>query len=408
MAINCDTGQALLTVDEALERLLFDAKVIDQIESVPTLEALGRILAETQRATFDVPEADNSAMDGFAVRAADVQENSPLPISQRIAAGHLGEVLQPRTAARIFTGALVPEGADTVVMQEHCNFDDSQVVCQQPVSSGVNIRRRGEDIQQGAVLLQKGLYLRPQDLGLAASMGLAELSVYRRLRVATLFTGDELQNPGEPRLSGKIYNSNRFAVIGLLKRLGCEVIDLGNDPDDPVAIADGLQQAAEQADLIVSSGGVSVGEEDYIRRVLESLGELHLWRIAIKPGKPLAYGKIDSVPFIGLPGNPVSTFITFLLYVRPFILKCQGRNDVHPSMLRAKAGFEKKKPSNRREYLRARIAVVDGEPLLEAYKNQGSGVLSSTSWADGLVCIPEGETVEKGQWLDYLSFSAMF
>ncbi len=408
MAINCDTGQALLTVDEALERLLFDAKVIDQIESVPTLEALGRILAETQRATFDVPEADNSAMDGFAVRAADVQENSPLPISQRIAAGHLGEALQPRTAARIFTGALVPEGADTVVMQEHCNFDDSQVVCQQPVSRGVNIRRRGEDIQQGAVLLQKGLYLRPQDLGLAASMGLAELSVYRRLRVATLFTGDELQNPGEPRLSGKIYNSNRFAVIGLLKRLGCEVIDLGNDPDDPVAIADGLQQAAEQADLIVSSGGVSVGEEDYIRRVLESLGELHLWRIAIKPGKPLAYGKIDSVPFIGLPGNPVSTFITFLLYVRPFILKCQGRNDVHPSMLRAKAGFEKKKPSNRREYLRARIAVVDGEPLLEAYKNQGSGVLSSTSWADGLVCIPEGETVEKGQWLDYLSFSAMF
>jgi len=358
----------MLTVEEALQRLLAQAHAITDAESVPTVAAHGRVLAQPVVSAMDVPPMDNSQMAGYALRCADVPAaGTVLRVTQRIAAGHPGGPLEPGTAARIFTGAPVPAGADAIVMQEATTAGAGGVVINEVPGPGAWIRRAGFDVQRGATVLAAGHRLLPQDCGLAASVGVARLTVVRRPRVAVFFTGDELVMPGEPLPPGRIYNSNRFVLRGLLERLGCQVIDLGIVPDDYDATRRAFIEAAARADLIVTSGGVSVGEEDHIKPAVQAEGTLDLWQIAMKPGKPLAFGAVAGVPFIGLPGNPVSSFVTFLLFARPFILRRQGVQDVAPKVLPLRADFDWTRNEERRELLRAR---VNGESGLEIYANQ--------------------------------------
>ncbi|MEA3302861.1 MAG: gephyrin-like molybdotransferase Glp [Pseudomonadota bacterium] len=407
----CDAINSQLTpFAEALETILKQAKRISGNESLKLENSSGRILAAALQSPVDVPPANNSAMDGYAVRCAEIKDgDARLPVSQRIPAGVMGQPLQPGSVARIFTGAPVPKGADAVVMQEHTTaHDDGSVTFHQAVPVGTNIRCAGEDITKGAAILEPGMCLRPQDLGLAASVGIGELSVTRRLKVATFFTGDELVNPGNKLAPGQIYNSNQFAINSLLQKLGCEVINLGIVEDTLQATRSTLKNAARQADLVITSGGVSVGDEDHVRLALEELGELCMWRISIKPGKPLAFGHIGETPFLGLPGNPVSAFVTFLLFVRPFILTQLGVKDVHPQPIVAAAAFNWPKQVKRREYVRARLQTgTDGQPEIHIYDHQGSGVLSSTSWAHGLAVLEEGSTVAMGDNLAYIPYSEL-
>ncbi|KAF0191215.1 MAG: molybdopterin biosynthesis protein molybdenum incorporation step [Gammaproteobacteria bacterium] len=398
----------LMSEDEALSQLLAHARAIGDIEHVPIETALGRVLAAAQTSPIDVPSSDNSAMDGYAIRHRDLTAiPAPLPVSQRIAAGATGTPLAASTAARIFTGAAIPPGADTVVMQEHCTRDGDTVTINKPVNAGQNIRRAGEDIKAGTTILSAGIRLAPQHLGLAASVGCATQPVLRRLRVALLITGDELITPGQPLSPGKIYDSNRYVLAGLLRAWGFDVIDPGIVPDSFDAVCAALRDAAANADVIISSGGVSVGEEDHVRNAIEAIGTLQLWRIAIKPGKPLAFGRINETPVIGLPGNPVSVFVTGCLYARPYLLRCQGVTDVLPRFLSVRAAFKRERPDSRREYLRARLTGEGTSMVAEIYPHQGSGVLSSTTWADGFVRVPENQTVTEGQMVDYVPFSTL-
>ena len=395
----------MLSVEEALARLLAQAQPITDAESVPTAAAHGRVLAQPVVSGMDVPPMDNSQMDGYAVRCADVPAaGTVLRVSQRIAAGHPGGPLEPGTAARIFTGAPVPPGADAIVMQEATTAAGAEVVVNEVPKPGAWIRRAGFDVPRGATVLAAGQRLRPQDCGLAASVGVARLTVARRLRAAVFFTGDELVMPGEPLPPGRIYNSNRFVLRGLLERLGCTVIDLGIVPDDYERTRRAFVEAASRADVIVTSGGVSVGEEDHVKPAVQAEGTLDLWQIAMKPGKPLAFGAVAGVPFIGLPGNPVSSFVTFLIFARPFILRRQGVTDVAARALPLRADFDWPKPDKRREFLRAR---VNGEGGLDVFANQNSAVLTSTTWADGLIDLPAGATVARGQTVRYLPFSEL-
>ncbi|PWB40176.1 MAG: molybdopterin molybdenumtransferase MoeA [Rhodocyclales bacterium] len=398
---------SLLSFDEALQKLLAAARPVTEIEAVDTVAAAGRTLARVQASGIVVPPLDNSAMDGYAVRIADIATPGiRLPVAQRIPAGSVGTPLQPGTAARIFTGAPVPEGADAVVMQELCEHAGEGVVQVNHVPrAGENIRRAGEDIQNGAEILAAGTRLAPQDIGLAASVGLATLPVFRRLRVAVFFTGDELSMPGEPLKPGGIYNSNRFSLRGLLAALGCEVHDLGIVRDTLEATRAALREAAA-ADVIITSGGVSVGEEDHVKGAVQAEGALDLWKIAIKPGKPLAFGKVSprETAFIGLPGNPVSTFVTFLMLVRPFLLACQGARVTAPRDLMMRADFDWPKPDRRREFLRVRINAAGG---LDLFPNQSSGVLTSCAWADGLVDNPPAQAVTRGELVRFLPFSEL-
>ena len=403
------TRPPLLPFDDALERLLSQARAVDEHESVPVMEAHGRVLARAVLSTIDVPRADNTQMDGYAVRAAEATAGARLPVSQRIPAGHVGGPLEPGTAARIFTGGLIPAGADAVVMQEMTEADGDRVVIREAPAPGQWIRRAGEDIREGAEILRAGERLRPQAVGLAASVGLAEVTVHRRVRVACFFTGDELATPGEPLPPGAIYNSNRYVLVGMLRALGCETSDLGTVPDSLEATRAALREAAAGNDLIVTSGGVSVGEEDHIRPALEAEGELSLWQVAIKPGKPLAYGRVRDgatrhAHFIGLPGNPVSSFVTFLLFVRPFLLRLQGVERVAPVALPMRADFDWTRPDRRREFLRARINEGGG---LELFPHQGSAVLTSTAWADGLVDNPPGGEIHRGDTVRFLPFDSL-
>jgi len=400
---------SLLSFDEALQKLLAAARPVTEIEAVDTVAAAGRTLARVQASDITVPPLDNSAMDGYAVRIADVAAPGVrLPVAQRIPAGSVGTPLVPGTAARIFTGAPVPEGADAVVMQELCEHAGEGVVqVNQVPHPGENIRRAGEDIRSGAEILAAGTRLAPQDIGLAASVGMATLPVFRRLRVAVFFTGDELSMPGEPLKPGGIYNSNRFSLRGLLAALGCEVHDLGIVRDTLEATRAALREAAA-ADVIITSGGVSVGEEDHVKAAVQAEGTLDLWKIAIKPGKPLAFGKVSrgdtAAGFIGLPGNPVSTFVTFLMLVRPFLLACQGARVTAPRGLMMRADFDWPKPDRRREFLRVRINAAGG---LDLYPNQSSGVLTSCAWADGLVDNPPAQAVTRGELVRFLPFSEL-
>lgn len=395
----------LLSFDEARSRLLGFARPVREIDHVDSLFAAGRVLAVAQRSAINLPPMDNSGMDGYALRAADVPAaGTRLPVSQRIPAGSVGHELTPGTAARIFTGAPLPPGADTVVMQELCEHDGEHVVVNAVPRLGEAVRRMGEDIAAGDELLPAGLRLSPQAVALAASVGLAQLPVYRRVKVAMFSTGSELVMPGEPLPPGGIYNSNRFMLRGLLAALGCEVEDFGIVPDRLDATRDVLRRAAEGHDLILTSGGVSVGEEDHVKPAVEAEGSLDMWKIAMKPGKPLAYGRVHGAAFIGLPGNPVSSFVTFVMLVRPFLLATQGVRETDPVALTLRADFDWPKPDRRREFLRARINAR-GE--VEVFANQGSAALHSTVWATGLVDIPAGTVIERGKPVRFLPYGEL-
>jgi molybdopterin molybdotransferase len=390
---------SLTPLDEALARLLEQVQPLAERETLATGAAAGRVLAADLVSPVDVPPADNSAMDGYALRAADVA--APLPVTQRIPAGSVPAPLPPGEAARIFTGAQVPPGADTVVMQEFTELVEGRVSVTQPVTAGANVRRRGEDLRAGSVVLPAGTRLDAVALGLAATAGAAQLTVTRRPRVALFSTGDELVMPGEPLPPGAIYNSNRFTLRALLEGLGCEVVDLGIVPDKLEATRAALREAASRADVIVTSGGVSVGEEDHLRPAVQAEGQLDLWALAIKPGKPFAYGRVGAAHFIGLPGNPVSSLVTFLILVRPFLLKLQGAVQLAPRAYRVAAGFDWPKPDKRREFLRVRL---DEEGGLVLFANQSSGVLTSAFWADGLLDNPPGQAFKAGDAVRFLSF----
>ena len=398
------TPGGMLSVDEALEVLLADARAVDGVEQVSTLDATGRVLAADQRSEIDVPPLDNTSMDGYAVRVSDCVEGARLRIAQRIAAGDVGSALEAGTAARIFTGAPVPAGADAVVMQEVCTVECDAVLINEPPSAGQWIRRVGEDIRAGSTILHTGRKLLPQDIGLAASVGLAALPVYRRLKVAVFFTGNELVMPGEALPKGSIYNSNRYTLTGLLRTLGCEIVDLGIVPDTLAATREAFRKAAAGNDLIITSGGMSVGEEDHVKPAVEAEGKLDMWRIAMKPGKPLAFGHVGDAAFIGLPGNPVSTLVTFMIFVRPFILKQQGATVVAPRTYTMRADFVWPQPDVRREFLRARISSAGG---LELFPNQSSAVLTSAVWGDGLIDVAPRKPIAQGQTVRFLPFAEL-
>ncbi len=397
---------AMLAVREALDFLLSAARPVAEVEKIPTLEANGRVLASAVVSGMNVPGHDNTQMDGYAVRAADCAAgDATLTVAQRIPAGHVGQPLLPGCAARIFTGAMIPEGADAVVMQEQCEANDGLVTIRHTPKAGEWIRRTGEDISVGSVILAAGTRLRSQELGLAASIGMAELSVRRKLRVAVFFTGDELTMPGEPLAPGAIYNSNRFTLRALLENLGCEVRDFGIVPDSLEATRNVLRQAADGNDLIITSGGVSVGEEDHIKPAVEAEGKLNMWQIAVKPGKPLAFGEVGQAFFLGLPGNPVSSFVTFLLFVRPFLLRLQGADaPAQPRGMLVRADFNWPKADRRNEFLRAKL---NGQGGLDLFPNQGSGVLTSTVWGDGLVDNPPGNPIAPGDLVRFIPFSEL-
>ncbi len=402
----------MLSTADALAALLGAAVPLAGSETVPTLEALGLVLAADVVSPLDVPPMAISAMDGYAVRVADLtQGDRRLRVSQRIPAGHAAEPLAAGTAARIFTGASVPPGADAIVMQEQAAAQGDEVDFLHTPKLGEWITAQGADIRRGAVILPAGTRLGPQALGLAASVGCASLAVRRRLKVAVFFTGDELTMPGEPLRPGAIYNSNRFTLRGLLERFGCEVSDFGIVPDALDATRATLREAAREHDLIVTSGGVSVGDEDHVKPAVEAEGRLALWQIAMKPGKPLAYGAVrrgDSAAgeahFIGLPGNPVSSFVTFLLFVRPFLLRLAGATQVAPRALSLRADFTQRSGDRRNEFLRARVNEAGG---LDLYPNQSSAVLTSTVWADGLIDNPPNHAISAGETVRFIPFSEL-
>ncbi len=406
-----NSKKPLLPIRDALALLLDKAQPLLETESVATHQALGRVLSAPLYSEVDVPPLDNSAMDGYAIRMSDLDATTPrLRVTQRIPAGTVGAPLDTGSAARIFTGAPTPAGCDAVVMQENCRPDGEFVVIEKPPRPGENIRRAGEDIRSGTQILPAGIKLRPAEMGLAASVGLETLPVVRKLRVATFFTGDEIVMPGNPLQPGQIYNSNRFLLAGFLTALGCEVIDLGNIPDDFSTTVDTLRHAASLADLVLTSGGVSVGEEDHVKAAVESIGQIDLWKIAVKPGKPLAFGVSAGTPFIGLPGNPVSAFVTFCIFVRPYILRRQGITHVTPPSFAVRTESEWPKPDPiRHEFLRARMVQdVDGKPMVQIYAQQGSGVLTSCAWSDGLIEVLDAAPIHPGDIVKFIPFSGMF
>jgi len=402
----CDSG-GLMPLDEGLARLLADVEPIADIEIVSLEQACGRVLAQELTSAIAVPPADNSAMDGYAVDTESLPQDLLLPISQRIPAGVRGEPLLPGTAARIFTGSEIPPGADAVIMQEQCDAIGECVQLTRRPLPGDHIRPAGQDIRPGRRVVSAGTRLDARHLGVIASVGIGQVQVHRRLRVVVMNTGDELLMPGQPNQPGKIYNSNYFTLRGLLEPLGIDVLFSGVIDDTPAATRDALAQAAEQGDLILSSGGVSVGEEDHVKAAVESLGELSLWRLAIKPGKPLAYGRVCGTPFIGLPGNPAAVLVTFLILARPYLLKLQGCTDTAPATLPIAAGFARDKAIPRDEFLRVRLLSGEQGLVVAPLDNQSSGVLSSAAKADGLVRIPAGQSVAEGQPLAFYPFHGL-
>jgi molybdopterin molybdotransferase len=396
----------LLTYDEALGQLLEQAICLSKPVDQPLMLALGNILSEDIYSEISVPPQDVSSMDGYALNTKVSKAGQSISISQRIPAGHEAQPLEAGTAARIFTGASIPPGANCVVMQERVTLVGSDILLDAIPGQGTNIRPAGNDIKIDDRILTAGSRLRAQDIGIAASIGRQHLPVYEPIKVGMFFTGDELVEPGQIAGPGKIYDSNRYTLFGLLTALGCEIVDLGLVGDTLEATKQAMLEAADKADLVITSGGVSVGEEDHVRIAIENLGDLMMWRLGIKPGKPLAYGKIQGTHFIGLPGNPVSVFATFCLFVSPLLKTLQGRQWQKPIAVPVKAGFDWPKPDSRREFLRARLEQNDqGDVVATIYANQDSGVLTSTVWADGFVEVPEQTTISCGDWVDYLPFS---
>jgi molybdopterin molybdotransferase len=398
-------NKGLLSVDEALEQLLSAAQPVSEVEELSTLTATNRVLARAQRSTMDVPPMDNSAMDGYAVRISDLGSNARLRIGQKIMAGSVGRPLERGTAARIFTGAPIPPGADAIVMQEFCQAERDHVLVEKIPEPGDWIRRVGADVRKGGEILPAGKRLLPQDIGLAASVGIKALPVFRKVRLGLFFTGDELVMPGEPLAPGRIYNSNRFTLRGLAELFGCEIRDYGIVPDSLEATRAVLRRAAGECDVIVTSGGVSVGEADFVKPAAEAEGKLLMWRIAMKPGRPLAFGSIGNSFFIGLPGNPVSSFVTFLIFVRPFLLKTQGMSETGARAVLARADFDWPQPDARREFLRVKWNAQGG---LDLYPTQDSAVLTSTAWADGLVDNPPQHAIRRGDSVRFLPYSELY
>lgn len=393
----------MLSFDEALAILLDKARPIAQTESADTLAASGRVLAREVVSSITVPAIDTSAMDGYAIRAGEVPlPGTSLPVTQRIPAGVIGHALQVGSAARIFTGAPLPPGADAVVMQELCEANGDSVVINHHPRVGEAVRKAGSEVASGSLVLPRGVRLGAPEIGLAASVGVARLEVVRRMRVALFSTGDELIMPGEALPPGRVYNSNRFQLRVLLESLGCEVNDFGIVPDRLDATRATLRAAARGNDLIITSGGVSVGEEDHVKPAVDAEGTLDVWKIAMKPGKPLAFGHVGECAFIGLPGNPVSSFVTFLMMVRPLILATQGAGTVMPRRLSLVADFDWPRPDARREFLRGRISDEGGVQL---YDKQGSAALSSIAWANGLIDVPPGTPVRRGDVVRFISYA---
>ncbi len=420
--MSCCNQAGLLPYDQAINDLLAVAQPIQESEITPVAEALGRVLAEDVKSTINVPPADNSAMDGYAFCFADLDDANlsaegrvVFPVSQRIAAGSAPSTLIPGTAARIFTGSEIPPGADTVIMQEQCvalNSDDdgNMVEFHATVEKADNVRRKGLDIMRGSVILTSGHKLLPQDLGLLASIGLAEVNVFRRLKLAILSTGDEIVEPGESCPSGHIYNSNRYTLAGLIDAMGMECIDMGIVPDDPVVTESVLRKAADLADCVITTGGVSVGEEDHVKACVEKLGDLQLWRLAIKPGKPLAFGEVLGKPFFGLPGNPAAVFVTFAMVARPYLLRFQGCADgLLPMALTVQADFTRKISVKRQEYLRARLDISDrGVMSASLHDNQCSGALSAASWSNGFAVQGIDQLIAVGDHVKFIPYSELF
>jgi molybdopterin molybdotransferase len=394
----------MLTVDQAINALIEQSSVLVDVESISVTESSGRVLAEDVIASIDVPPADNSAMDGYTFCYKDASENQfILAVSQRIPAGSSPTRLESGTAARIFTGAEIPEGANCVAMQENCSEIDGSVVLDSKAVIDGNIRPRGQDVASGATILTKGRHIRSAEMGLLASQGINKVSVYQRLKVAVFSTGDELIEPGHKLQSGQIYNSNQPMLMGLLKDLGMECIDMGTVADNAAATEDILLRASNKADVVISAGGVSVGEEDYVKTVVEQLGTLDFWRVAIKPGKPLAFGSVNQTPFIGLPGNPASVFVTFSVLATPFLLSSQGASSQRASMTQGRALFDRNGES-REVFLRGRLVDGDDGCGVDIYPNQSSGVLSSVAWGNVLVRQKSGENIRVNDTIDVLIY----
>jgi molybdopterin molybdotransferase len=403
-------GGELMRAAEALDALRDRLVPVVEAETVALAGTAGRILAEDVTAPFAVPPHDNAAVDGYAVHFDDLSADAEtvLPVTGRVAAGHpLGRAQARGEAVRIFTGAPMPAGPDTVLMQEDCALNGETVTIPSGIRRGANRRKAGEDIEQGAVILHAGRRLRPQDVGLAASIGRTALSVYRRPRIALFSTGDEVRDAGAPLPEGCIYDSNRYALTAALQRLGCEVDDLGILEDRFETIRDALDAAAATHDAILTSAGVSTGEEDHVRRAVSELGALHFWRLAIRPGRPIALGQVGRTPFIGLPGNPVAVMVTFMRFARPALLLMAGCTEIDPRVFRVRAAFSYKKKPTRREWLRAEL-FVDEDGVLSARKfaRDGAGILSSMVAADGLIELGEELTkLDPGTMVDFLPFS---
>ena len=393
---------SLMTVASALAQLLQSADCSQDAQE-RLIEAIdGFILSADVASSIDVPPFSNSAMDGYAVRAEDVAVGQKLSVGQIIAAGATGAPHQAGSASRIFTGAPMPLGADSVLIQEDAEALGDHIVPTESVTAGDHVRTQGQDIEQGAVILPRGRRLRPADLALAASVGLETLPVYQPLRVAILSTGDELVEPPAQLAPGQIYNSNRRALAASIKRLGMVPVDLGIVPDDETLTQLRLREAAEQADVVMTTGGVSVGDRDFVKQSVLSAGELELWKLAIKPGKPLAFGKVHGKPFFGLPGNPVSSIVTFVALATPYLLKKQGATDYLPVRWPGVAAFDFE-GGGRQEYLRVQLRPEEGEVRLHLYPQQGSGVMSSLAWADALAIIEPEQAVREGDRVQYLS-----
>ena len=410
----CDqVQQPLLAMDEALDFLLNAVVVNTNTHTVSLDNSLYQVLAQDVCSTINVPDFDNSAMDGYAINLKEDQVNISggvnFEVTDRIPAGSIGNTLAPGCAARIFTGAPIPKGANTVIMQEECEVseDGKSIETWRPLSINENIRPMGNDIQTGDVILRAGMQLKPQDVALAASVGVAELEVFKKLKVGVFFTGDELVEPGNALNMGEIFNSNRYALVALLKQLNCEVINLGNIKDNLDSTCKALETLASDCDLIMTTGGVSVGEEDHVKPAVEKLGKLSLWRIKMKPGKPLAFGNVGKAAFIGLPGNPVSAMVTFFLFARPFIKKMQGVSHYKNQTTQVQCDFDWRRPRPRREFVRVKLDHSTIPASANLYPKQGSDVLSSVVWADGLVEIPENSTFTQGDVLNYYSLTEL-
>ncbi|ALE53266.1 molybdopterin molybdochelatase [Candidatus Thioglobus autotrophicus] len=405
--------QPLLSTDQALATLTNAAKVISTTESLELDEALGRVLSADIQSNINVPGFDNSAMDGYAIHLQEEQINKPgalsFTITGRIPAGMTGAELQPGCAARIFTGAPIPQGANTVIMQEECEVSEegNSIETWRPLSLNENIRPMGNDIQSGDTILAKGITLKAQDIALAASVGISTLAVFKKIKVGIFFTGDELVKPGDELRPGQIYDSNRYALVAMLNNLGCDIINLQHIKDTLDDTISALNSLQNQCDLIITTGGVSVGEEDHVKPAVEQLGQLNLWRIKMKPGKPLAFGQIGQSAFIGLPGNPVSAMVTFLLFARPFIKKTQGCANYLNTHFKVAVDFDWHRPKPRREFVRVKLDQSTLPATVNQYPKQGSDVLSSMVWADGFAEIPEDTVLKSGELVNFYPLNTM-